>query len=545
MSINWLQRWDSSQPVFTPILPQDSFENAEDATVDLAEFCQISLAEAQVLSAFCGIRQRRGDLYLSRFAEEADLDMPVLELCTGMQGLLEKGFLQLFPANSLERPDVVCLSASAESALKFNRRDALPSAPKDPLKYLVLQAYVKSVCFRNQLMPLEDWEFYCHEFLKSPLPEPFSRIAASKVDASEHPLAVFFALLDHVECHSYPLKLVARLFCKHPIDIAAFRHSVHTESQPLIKAGLVCVESITNSDFLLRFTASNSSPVEKRYTKLQDFSESVQSPTQKIEHIRLAAKTLFLEPAAAETLNDLKRLTRKSAFARFKKKMLEAGETPGLTVLLYGPPGTGKTETVKQWARETGRDLVLFDVAQQRDKWYGQSEKNLDLVFTDYQELLKSQPHAPILLFNEADAVFQQRDSFDGNLMATENAMQTILLQHLEQFHGILIATTNRPYAMDSAFERRFLYKIELGIPPVPVREKILHHFFPDLPKSSRESLAKECIFTGADLASFKKRLLVKQLLNPQTPFLLADFQNFIQTRGQGMAPSSRVGFRR
>jgi hypothetical protein len=543
MSINWLQRWDNPQPVSTSVLPVASFENAEEAMVNLAEFCQITLSEAQVLSAYCGIRQRRGDLYLNRFAEEAELSMPPNELCFGMEGLLERGFLQLFPANSLERPDVICLSASAEAALKFNRKDALPFAPEDPSKRAVLQAYVKSVCFRNQLMTLEDWEKFSHGFLSQVKAVPFSRIVESKVDKSEHALALFFALLDHVECHSYPLKLIARLFCKHPIDIAAFRHSVFSESHSLIKEGLLCIESSTDSDFLLRFTASNPNPMEKKYTRIHDFSEPVQSPVQKIEHAQLSSKSLFLNSYAEETLNDLKRLTRKSAFARFKKQMLQAGEVPGLTVLLYGPPGTGKTETVKQWALETGRDLVFFDVAQQRDKWYGQSEKNLDSVFTEYRQMLKEQPHAPILVFNEADAVFQQRDSLDGNLISTENAMQTILLQHLEQFQGILVATTNRPHAMDLAFERRFLYKIELGIPSLEVRQRMLIFFFPDLPKSTRESLAKECVFTGADLASFKKQMLVKQLLKPQKTFPVSDFTHFLKSRNQVMSPSFKVGF--
>jgi len=543
MSINWLQRWDNPQPVSSSALPTAFLENAEDATAKLADFCQITMPEAQVLSAFCGIRQRRGDLYVNRFAEEAEMDMPPKELCCGFEGLLEKGFLHLFPSHSLERPDVVCMSASAEAALKFNRQDALPMAPTDPEKIAVLQAYVKSVCFRNQLMPLEDWELFCLDFFKKAPPAPFSRILDSKTDPSEYSLALFFALLDHVECHSYPLKLIARLFCKHPIDIAAFRHSVLTESHALIKNGLICIESSIESDFLLRFTTSNPSAAEKRYTKIHDFSEPVQSPVQKIEYAQLRSKPLFLDPGPNETLNELKRLTQKPAFARFKKQMELAGEAPGLTVLLYGPPGTGKTETVKQWARQTKRDLVLFDVAQQRDKWYGQSEKNLDAVFNEYRELLNSKSHAPILVFNEADAVFQQRDSMDGNLVSTENAMQTILLQHLEQFHGIMVATTNRPHAMDLAFERRFLYKIEIPIPSPAVRQKILQHFFPDLPKFLRESIAQECAFTGADLASFKKQILVKQLLNPKTIFPVSDFRTYLKARNQVMAPSFKVGF--
>jgi len=543
MSINWLQHWELAQPVPSSNVPQTPFEKVEEATVKLADFCQISIPEAQILSAFCGIRQRRGDLYLNRFAEEAELEMLPKDLCSGMEGLLEKGYLQLYPSISLERPDVVCMSTSAEAGLKFNRRDVLPGVPQDPQKRAVLQAYAKSVCFRNQLLPLDDWEQFCHGFFEQPLSTPFSRIVDSKADPSEYPLALFFALLDHVESHSYPLKLIARLFCKHPIDIAPFRHSVLMETHALMKAGLVSIESSYDSDFLLRFTATNAGPAERRFSKVHDFTEPVQSPVQKIEYTQLRSKSIFLESGPNEILNELKRLTQKSAFNRFKKKMELAGEAPGLTVLLYGPPGTGKTETVKQWALHTKRDLVLFDVAQQRDKWYGQSEKNLDAVFSEYRELLSSKTHAPILVFNEADAVFQQRDSLDGNLISTENAMQTILLQHLEQFHGILVATTNRPYAMDLAFERRFLYKIELSMPSAQVRQKILAHYFPDLPKTIRETIAQDYAFTGADLASFKKQILVKQILNPKAIFPISDFQTFLKSRNQVMASTFKVGF--
>ena len=64
----------------------------------------------------------------------------------------------------------------------------------------------------------------------------------------------------------------------------------------------------------------------------------------------------------------------------------------------------------------------------------------------------------PILLFNEADAVFSKRkDVNNGNVAQTENAIQNIILEEMENLDGILIATTNLADNLDGAFERRFV----------------------------------------------------------------------------------------
>ena len=73
---------------------------------------------------------------------------------------------------------------------------------------------------------------------------------------------------------------------------------------------------------------------------------------------------------------------------------------------------------------------------------------------------------APILLFNEADAIFGIRQ--EGATRAVdkmENSIQNIILQEMEKLDGILIATTNLTTNLDNAFERRFLYKIRFDRP--------------------------------------------------------------------------------
>lgn len=77
----------------------------------------------------------------------------------------------------------------------------------------------------------------------------------------------------------------------------------------------------------------------------------------------------------------------------------------------------------------------------------------------------------PVLLFNEADAIISKRkDVGRSNVAQTENAMQNIILEELENFEGIFIATTNLVSHLITAFERRFLFKIEFRKPELPVK---------------------------------------------------------------------------
>lgn len=90
--------------------------------------------------------------------------------------------------------------------------------------------------------------------------------------------------------------------------------------------------------------------------------------------------------------------------------------------------------------------------------WVGESEKNIKGIFDDYKQKVKQSVKAPILLFNEADAIIGKRQvGAERAVEKMENSIQNIILQEIEQLDGILIATTNLAENMDKAFERRFL----------------------------------------------------------------------------------------
>jgi SpoVK/Ycf46/Vps4 family AAA+-type ATPase len=94
----------------------------------------------------------------------------------------------------------------------------------------------------------------------------------------------------------------------------------------------------------------------------------------------------------------------------------------GFTCLFYGEPGTGKTETVNLIAKETGRDIMQVDISETKSCWFGESEKLIKKIFDKYRAFVEESKVAPILLFNEADAVIGKRkDVTTGNVAQTEN----------------------------------------------------------------------------------------------------------------------------
>jgi SpoVK/Ycf46/Vps4 family AAA+-type ATPase len=125
-------------------------------------------------------------------------------------------------------------------------------------------------------------------------------------------------------------------------------------------------------------------------------------------------------------------------------------------------------------AIDTNREIMKVEISQSKSMWFGESEKIIKRIFTDYKAFAKESKQTPILLFNEADAILSKRNAAgSSNVAQTENAIQNILLEEFENFEGILIATTNLASNLDTAFERRFLYKVQFQKPSVNIRAKI------------------------------------------------------------------------
>ncbi|TRO66934.1 AAA family ATPase [Christiangramia sabulilitoris] len=231
----------------------------------------------------------------------------------------------------------------------------------------------------------------------------------------------------------------------------------------------------------------------------------------------IRAKQLHYNEKETQNLNLLSKALKPERFLEVQE-MLDAKDLPiGFNCIFYGPPGTGKTEGVLQLARKTGRDVMRVDISETKSKWFGDSEKLIKKIFTKYESIRTSQTMAPILLFNEADAILSKRTGIsDSNIDQTKNTIQNILLEELENFKGIFIATTNLIDNLDAAFERRFLFKIQIDRPGKIAREKIWQEKLEFLTPANHLELARKFKFSGGEIENITRKILMHEIINSE-----------------------------
>ena len=157
---------------------------------------------------------------------------------------------------------------------------------------------------------------------------------------------------------------------------------------------------------------------------------------------------------------------------------------------------------------------MQVDISETKSMWFGESEKRLKEIFDRYRGYVRNCDPAPILLFNEADAVLgRRRTTMGGSLDQTENAMQNILLQEIERLDGILIATTNLTQNLDQAFERRFLYKIKFCRPTFETRRAIWQTMLPSLKITEVEELSRMFDLSGGQIENVIRKYTADYLL--------------------------------
>jgi hypothetical protein len=280
---------------------------------------------------------------------------------------------------------------------------------------------------------------------------------------------------------------------------------------------------------------------------LGDYSEIMNSKTIRdlIDPCTIAEKTLFYPDKTARSVQELSDLLKEENWRRVRENLMKAGMRTGFACLFSGGPGTGKTETARQVAKETGRGIIQVDISETKSKWFGESEKRIKAVFNRYRALVKSSGIAPILLFNEADAVISKRRELGaqrGGPDQTENAIQNIILQEIENLDGILIATTNLTQNMDKAFERRFLYKIEFETPTCESRKLIWRTLLPELSEGDIAILAGRFDLSGGQIENISRRRTVASVLHGAPPGL-AELIAYCEEEIIGYGKIKRIGF--
>ncbi len=145
----------------------------------------------------------------------------------------------------------------------------------------------------------------------------------------------------------------------------------------------------------------------------------------------------------------------------------------GLAALFAGPSGTGKTLAAEVVARALDTDLVRVDLAGVVSKYIGETEKNLDRVFS------AAEGSGAVLLFDEADALFGKRSEVANAHDRYANIEVSYLLQRMESYTGLTVLTTNQREALDHAFFRRLRFVLNFPFPDAATRRAVWAGAFP------------------------------------------------------------------
>lgn len=151
----------------------------------------------------------------------------------------------------------------------------------------------------------------------------------------------------------------------------------------------------------------------------------------------------------------------------------------GISALFAGESGTGKTMAAEVLATELNLDLYRIDLSSVVSKYIGETEKNLERLFT------AAESSGAILLFDEADALFGKRSEVKDSHDRYANIELAYLLQRMEAYRGLSILTSNMKSALDTAFLRRIRFVLHFPFPDLAQRAEIWQRIFPDnLPRN-------------------------------------------------------------
>ena len=304
-------------------------------------------------------------------------------------------------------------------------------------------------------------------------------------------------------------------------EVRGMRVRLRKGFHPLIQAGLIehkCEEGIANAERYVLTTRCKNELLNGYSPSRSNCPPKTRKDRNLKSHTVIKEKSMFYNSSEQEQIEQLTGLLAKDNLPSIQQRLEQEGMRKGFACLFYGAPGTGKTETVLQIARQTGRDIMQVDIAGMRDKYVGESEKNIKAVFRRYREICSVSDVMPILFFNEADGIFGKRTTFGSNNPSVEkmdNAMQNIILQELEDLEGILIATTNLTCNLDPAFERRFLFKVEFHKPETEVKAKLWISMLGDsITEEEAYRLAKQFDFSGGQIENIARKRTIEYIIS-------------------------------
>jgi len=216
-------------------------------------------------------------------------------------------------------------------------------------------------------------------------------------------------------------------------------------------------------------------------------------------------------------------------------------------ILFFGPPGCGKTLLAAAIATEIDATFYNIDAASIMSKWLGESEKNVSELFSSARQA--SEGGKPVIIFiDEIDSLVGRRGDEVGGEVRTRNQFlkeMDNVLDKKRPNHVYVIGATNKPWALDEPFIRRFQRRIYIPLPNAEARREMFNIFIQDL------NLARDVevevlidrtngysgsdlreIFQGAHMRAVRELFDKKELTRPQArPVTMDDFNEIIKKR--------------
>lgn len=379
--------------------------------------------------------------------------------------------------------------------------EALKSSPKNaPLRKLLFKALMEQELF-------EKAESVCREGLRmTPENVDFSACLADAF-CKQGKYGEAFVVLESAEANSEMTANMALSYAK-----------LHMRTREMDKAGEMYHRAKELSPYVhdeeLEALFSMSAPRRRKdddedkkikitYDDDQEFNLSVEKPDINFSHV-----------GGMEKVKD--EISLKIILPMTNKEIYEAyGKKSGGGILLYGPPGCGKTYLAKATAGEIKADFISVGLHDIMDMYLGNSEKQLHSVF---EQARKNSPC--VLFFDEVDALGASRSDMK------HSAGRHITNQFLSELDGVdssnegvlVLAATNAPWHLDSAFRRAGRFDRIIFVPPPDAKSQkdILEIHLQGKPseKIDIDKVTKHAKdFSGADIKALVDTAVESKLL--------------------------------
>ncbi len=226
-------------------------------------------------------------------------------------------------------------------------------------------------------------------------------------------------------------------------------------------------------------------------------------------------------------------------------------------ILLFGPPGCGKTLLAAAVATEIDAAFVSVDAASVMSKWLGEAEKNVAKLFNQARKTANNGRPA-ILFIDELDSLI----GMHSNEVGGETRVRNQFLKEMDgvidkgkNLHAYVIGATNKPWALDWPFIRRFQKRIMVPLPDHDARLSMLKLYTANLNLSSKVDLNEFARlaggFSGSDIRDicqsshlrvigelFESGRASDKHAKPR-PISMDDFRGILEDRKPSVSPRS------